>query len=322
MSSSKPAFAGGWTTTMSRPDLSGAAHVSTALGLPQWVAYLEEVLATKGLAIILWVVGGMLVARFIRWIANRYEGRVDRKFQHSDAIVRSEDAKHRRALVDVVAWTLIAIVGVIVFLQVMGLMGLSTSSLVGPTAVIGAALGFGAQRVVQDVLAGFFVVAERQYGYGDLVCLQVGSAATAEGTVEDVTLRVTKLRASDGEMITVPNGQVVKVNNLSREWARAVVDVPVPTDADIGRVTDVLREVGTDFFDDPAWHKLLFSAPEPLGVTGMELDSVTIRMVARTLPGKQFEIGRALRVRIVQGLARNGIITTTAPADDHGAARA
>lgn len=303
---------------MSRPELSGVAHISTTLGLPQWVAYLEEVLATKGLAIILWVVGGILISRFIRWIAGRYEGRVDRKFQHSDAIVRTEDSKHRRALVDVVAWTLVAVVGVIVFLQVMSLMGLSTSSLVGPTAVIGAALGFGAQRVVQDVLAGFFVVAERQYGYGDLVSLQVGSAATAEGTVEDVTLRVTKLRTSDGEMITVPNGQVVKVNNLSREWARAVVDVPVPADADIGRVTDVLTEVGKEFFDDPAWHKLMLSAPEPLGVTGMELDSLTIRMVGRTLPGKQFEVGRALRVRIVQGLARNGIITTATPATPSG----
>ncbi|MFZ2509722.1 MAG: mechanosensitive ion channel family protein [Gordonia sp. (in: high G+C Gram-positive bacteria)] len=303
---------------MSRPDPAGVAHISTTLGLPEWVAYLEQVLATKGLAMVLWVVGGILLSRFIRWIADRYEGRVDRKFQHSDAIVRTEDAKHRRALVDVVAWSLIVIISIIVFLQVMSLMGISTSSLVGPTAVIGAALGFGAQRVVQDVLAGFFVVAERQYGYGDLVCLQVGSAATAEGPVEDVTLRVTKLRTSDGEMITVPNGQVVKVNNLSREWARSVVDVPVPADADVGRATDVLREVGKDFFDDPAWHKLMLSAPEPLGVTGMELDSVTIRMVARTLPGKQFEIGRALRVRIVQGLANNGIITTSAPVSPNG----
>lgn len=303
---------------MSRPDPDEVAHISSALGLPEWVAYLEQVLATKGLAILLWLIGGILVARFIRWVASRYEVRVDRKFQHSDELVRSEDAKHRRALVDVVAWTMIVIVAIIAFLQVMSLMGISTSSLVGPTAVIGAALGFGAQRVVQDVLAGFFVVAERQYGYGDLVCLQVGSAATAEGTVEDVTLRVTKLRTSDGEMITVPNGQVVKVNNLSREWARSVVDVPVPADADITQVTDVLREVGQEFFDDPAWHKLLLSAPEPLGVTGMELDSVTIRMVARTLPGKQFEIGRALRVRIVQALARNGIITTAAQIAGNG----
>lgn len=288
----------------------GATHLSTALGLPEWMAYLEEQLATRGLAIMLWIVGGILIARFLRWIADRYEARVDRKFHHSDAIVQTEDAKHRRALVDVVVWTLVAVVGVIVFLQVMELLNIKTSSLVGPTAVIGAALGFGAQRVVQDVLAGFFVVAEHQYGYGDIVRLTVGSSALAEGTVEDVTLRATKLRTSDGELITVPNGQVIKVNNLSREWARAVVDVPVPADADISVATDVLREVGEKFFADPAWHKLLLDAPTPLGVTDLELDAVTVRMVARTLPGKQFEVGRALRVKIVQALARNGIIVT------------
>nr|WP_245551669.1 mechanosensitive ion channel family protein [Gordonia hirsuta] len=276
------------------------------------MAYLEQVLATKGLAIMLWIIGGILASRFIRWIAARYERHVDRKFVHSDALVRTEDAKHRRALVDVVAWTLVAIVAVIVFLQVMSLMNITTSSLVGPTAVLGAALGFGAQRIVQDVLAGFFVVAERQYGYGDLVVLTVGSSAIAEGTVEDVTLRVTKLRTSDGEMITVPNGQVIKVNNLSREWARAVVDVPVSADADIVKVTDVLRQVGQDFFEEAAWHKLLLDAPEPQGVTGLELDSVTVRMVARTLPGKQFEVSRALRVQILQALARNGILMKAA----------
>ncbi len=295
-------------------------YVSTALGLPEWAAYLEQWVATKGLAIVLWVIGGILVARFLRWLANRYELRVDRKFHHSDAIVQTEDAKHRRALVDVVVWTLIAVVAVLVFLQVMELLNIKTSSLVGPTAVIGAALGFGAQRVVQDILAGFFVVAEHQYGYGDMVRLTVGSSATAEGTVEDVTLRVTKLRTSDGEMITVPNGQVIKVNNLSREWARAVVDVPVPADADISTVTDVLRRVGEAFFADPEWHPLLLDAPTPLGVTDLELDSVTVRMVARTLPGKQFDVGRALRVQIVRALARSGItVPAGAPtADERG----
>lgn len=288
-------------------------YVSTALGLPEWAAWFEQWIATSGLAIVLWIIGGVLIARFLRWLADKYESRVDRKFHHSDAIVQTEDAKHRRALVDVVVWTLIAVVGVIVFLQVMELLNIRTSSLVGPTAVIGAALGFGAQRVVQDILAGFFVVAEHQYGYGDIIRLTV-SSSVAEGTVEDVTLRVTKLRTTDGELITVPNGQVIKVNNLSREWARSVVDVPLPADADIAVATDVLRDVGQKFYEDPNWHKLLLDAPTPLGVTDLELDSVTVRMVARTLPGKQFDVGRALRVKIVQALARAGIMVTAAPA--------
>lgn len=86
--------------------------------------------------------------------------------------------------------------------------------------MLGAALGFGAQRIVQDLLSGFFIITEKQYGFGDLVQLTLGSANDAMGTVEDVTLRVTKLRTSDGEVFTIPNGQIMKSLNLSKDWAR------------------------------------------------------------------------------------------------------
>ena len=110
--------------------------------------------------------------------------------------------------------------------------------------MLGAALGFGAQRIVQDLLAGFFIITEKQYGFGDLVALTVaGIAAPAEGTVEDVTLRVTKLRSTEGEMFTIPNGQIVKSMNLSKDWARAVIDIPVPTRRDLNPVNDVLHDV-------------------------------------------------------------------------------
>ena len=111
--------------------------------------------------------------------------------------------------------------------------------------MLGAALGFGAQRIVQDLLSGFFLITEKQYGFGDLVAADSDGGDDARGTVEDVTLRVTKLRTSDGEVFTVPNGQIVKSLNLSKDWARAVVDIPVPTSADINLVNEALREVST-----------------------------------------------------------------------------
>ncbi len=271
-------------------------------------------MATNGLEILIWILGGLLVIRFIRWGAEKYASRVESQFHNSDLIVQTEDAKHRRALVDVVAWTLIVVVAIIVIIRMLGILGVPITGLTGPGAVIGAALGFGAQRVVQDVLAGFFVVAERQYGYGDVVSLTVTGNGEADGTVEDVTLRMTKLRTGDGEVITVPNGQIIKATNLSKDWARAVVDVPVPAEADIGLVNETLDRVGTDFFEKPRWHDLLLDAPSPLGVIDLELDSVTVRMVARTLPGKQFEVSRALRISIVRALAREGI--TVAPGRD------
>jgi len=285
-------------------------YLTERLGWPDWTWPIEKWLAVEGLEIALWVIGAFLVIRFIRWLSGRYDLREDRRFSDSDAIVQSEDAKHKRALVDVVTWTLIAIVVIIVAVHVLTVFNIPFASLVGPGAVVGAALGFGAQRVVQDVLAGFFIVAERQYGYGDLVLLSLTGGSTAEGTVEDVTLRVTRLRTSDGEAIIVPNGQVVKASNMSREWARAVVDVPLPPDTDLSVVSDVLDRVGEKFYDTPRWNRLLLDPPASLGVTELNLDAVTMRMVARTLPGKQFEVSRALRAAVVRGLASSGIFVS------------
>ena len=281
------------------------------LGLPAWTRTVERWLAVDFVSILLWIIGAILIARFVRWSADRYSRHIHSLFENSEDIVQSEDMKHRRALIDVIAWTLIAIIVVVLLLHILSRF-VPTSSLVGLSAVLGGALGFGAQRIVQDVLAGFFIIVEHQYGYGDFVNLTVTGGSEAEGTVEDVTLRVTRLRTPDGELITVPNGQMIKATNLSKDWARAVVDVPIPADADITTVNRVLREAGKAFYDDPEWHPLLLDPPQPLGVTSLELDSVTVRMVVRTLPGQQFGVGRALRAAIVVALARHGIIVTRA----------
>lgn len=271
-------------------------------------------LATNGVEIVLWVLAAALFIRLVNWSLGRYEKKIDREFEGSDLIVRTERTKHRRALLQVLAWSAIGLVVLVAGLQVLMCLGLPVTSLVGPGAVIGAALGFGAQRVVQDILAGFFIVTEKQYGYGDVVQLALTGGSEAEGTVEDVNLRVTKLRTSNGEVVTVPNGQIVKSSNLSKDWARAVVDIPIPAEADISQVNEILTRVGTEFFNDRLMHRLLLDAPAPLGVTDLELDSMTVRMVARTLPGKQFEISRALRARVIRALARAGI--TIAPGRD------
>ena len=162
---------------------------------------------------------------------------------------------------------------------------------------------------MQDLLSGFFIITEKQYGFGDLVTLTLGSSNDATGTVEDVTLRVTKLRTSDGEVFTIPNGQIMKSLNLSKDWARAVVDIPVPTNADLNAVNELLHAVCENAMKDPAMSELLLDQPQLMGVESLELDTVNLRMVARTLPGKQFEVGRQLRLLVIAALARAGIAT-------------
>src|ERR1700761_3358614 len=250
------------------------------------------------------------MARFINWGANRIVRRLDAQYRESDQLVRSESTKHRQALASVISWVSVALLFVIVIVEVTDVLAVPVSSLVAPAAVLGAALGFGAQRLVQDLLSGFFIITEKQYGFGDLVSLTVAGINTpADGTVEDVTLRVTKLRSTEGEMYTIPNGQIVKTVNLSKDWARAVIDIPVPSSADLNRVNEVLHEVCDHALDNPLLGELLLDAPTLMGVESIEVGTVTLRMVARTLPGKQFEAGRQLRVLVIRALARAGIMT-------------
>ncbi|AOW92268.1 mechanosensitive ion channel protein MscS [Rhodococcus sp. WMMA185] len=269
---------------------------------------LLEWLKSTGLAVTLTVLGALLLARFASWSGSRVTERIDNNYKLGDALVRSEASKHRHSVAQVITWAVITIIYVIATARVLNQLGLPLGSLVAPATVIGAALGFGAQRVVQDMLAGFFIVTERQYGFGDTVRLAVlGSSDDAEGVIEDVTLRVTRMRNTDGEVIIVPNGQIVKAINLSKDWARAVIDVPVPARSDIAKVNEVLHQVGVDAFADRALKELLIDEPTVMGVETLAVDEISIRVVARTLPGKQFQVGRALRVRIATAMSHQGI---------------
>ncbi|MGO9510626.1 MAG: mechanosensitive ion channel family protein [Mycobacterium sp.] len=275
-----------------------------------WRGPMGEWIINRGLKITLLVIGATLAARFVTWVAQRITKKIDIGFTESDALVRSEATKHRQAVASVISWLAIVIIGVVVIVQISAVLQFSVGGLVAPATVVGAALGFGAQTLVKDLLAGFFIIVEKQYGFGDLVSLTVtGIAAEARGTVEDVTLRVTRLRATDGEVFTIPNGQIVKTVNLSKDWARAVVDIPVSTTVDLNRVNEVLHQECEHARDNPILGELLLDAPTVMGVESIEVDTVTLRMVARTLPGKQFEAGRQLRALVIRALARAGIMT-------------
>ena len=262
----------------------------------------------SGLEILLLVIGSLLLTRFATWLKAMITERIDSNDDESDDLVRSESAKHRHALAQVLTWSALVTVYVVTGVQIIERLGVPTSGLVAPAAVVGVALGFGAQRLVQDLLAGFFIIAERQYGYGDLISIAgVGIPVNVIGTVEEVSLRMTKVRTPNGEVIITPNGKIVQLTNLSRDWARAVVDVPLPLNVDIGRASEILRQVGREVFADEDLHPQLLDAPAVMGVESIEVDQIHIQVVARTLPGRQFYIGRALRGRIAAALLGEGI---------------
>ncbi len=268
---------------------------------------------TNGLEIVMLITGSVLVSRFASWLGTTVTRRIDAKSGGPDALVRTEAAKHHHAVTEVIVWAALVLIYFVTGVRVLQLLGIPLTSLVAPATVAGVAVGFGAQRVVQDVLAGFFIIAERQYGFGDVIKISaIGTTTGVSGTVEDVTLRVTRLRTINGEVVIVPNGQIQQVTNLSRDWARSIVDVPVSSSADITKVSDVLRSVCRAAFADEALRPLLLDPPSVMGLESIEVDTMQVRVVARTLPGKQYDVARELRARIAIAFREHGIIVPSA----------
>ncbi len=274
-------------------------------------------LRSSGLEIVLLVLGAVLLARFAGWVGRRVTERMDAAATDQDALVRSEASKHRHAVAQALTWVAVALIWSITVVLVLDRLGVPVASLVAPAAVLGAALGFGGQQVVRDLIAGFFIIVERQYGYGDVVNISaVGFTDGATGTIEEVALRTTRVRTLNGEVVIVPNGEIVQVTNLSRDWARAVVDVPLPAEVDVLRASELLHKAGEEAFEDEELRPLLLDQPTVMGVESFEVGQVNLRMVARTLPGRQFEVGRELRVRIAVAFQREGIVTPAGPTDE------
>jgi len=262
----------------------------------------------NGLVIVLLVLGTILLTRFAQWARDRFLARIDARAIEADELVRSEAAKHRHVVAQVVTWTALAVIYVVAAVLIVQNLGVPLAGLVAPAALISAALGFGLQRFVQDIGAGLFITGERQYGFGDVIQIAVGGGTPpATGTVEDVTLRVTRLRTLSGEVITTPNGQIIQVTNLSRDWARVVLDVPVPSAVDVSHVTDILKRVGEEAYNDDRLRKMMLDPPTVMGVERIEVDTFSVRMVARTLPGMQFDVGRELRARVALAFRYEGI---------------
>jgi small-conductance mechanosensitive channel len=261
------------------------------------------------LVIILLVLGAILLTRLANWARGKIVERIDARFTVNEELVRSEAAKHRHVVAQVLTWSALAVIYVVTAVLIVQRLGVPLAGLVAPAALLSAALGFGLQRFVQDIGAGFFITGERQYGFGDVVRISVsGVSEPAVGTVEEVTLRVTRIRSVSGEVIITPNGQISQVTNLSRDWARAVIDVPVPAAVDVGLATVVLQRVGREAYADERLRKMMLDEPTVMGVERIEVDTFSVRMVARTLPGMQFDVGREIRARVASAFRRNGIV--------------
>jgi small conductance mechanosensitive channel len=198
------------------------------------------------------------------------------------------------------------ILGVLVFLEVTSEIGYPMGPLLAGAGIVGLAIGFGAQSLVKDVISGFFVILEDQYGVGDVV--RIGPQ---EGTVEGMSLRVTVLRGGDGEVHVIPNGTIQSVTVLSRDWRRVFVDVPVARQEELGRVFSVLSKVGEKLAADFPAHVL--DAPAVVGVERLTGAVIWIRVGVKTPPSRHGEIAHLWRLRIKDAFDREGIAMADEP---------
>jgi moderate conductance mechanosensitive channel len=194
------------------------------------------------------------------------------------------------------------VVWAIAAITILGELGVNLGPLVAGAGIAGVAIGFGAQSLVRDFLAGVFILVEDQYGVGDII-----DAGEATGTVEAVSLRTTRLRDVSGTMWHIPNGQIVRVGNMSQQWARALLDISVAYGADLDEAQAIIKQVADDVWRDPAWARRVLEEPEVWGVEDFGADGITIRLVVKTQPSAQFQVLRELRMRLKTALDAAGI---------------
>ncbi|WP_345456132.1 mechanosensitive ion channel family protein [Deinococcus aluminii] len=226
----------------------------------------------------------------------------------SGRIVAEEEFNRRtvrvQTLKGVVESTLKAVVVIIGLIAGLQALGVNATSLLAGVSVLGLAVGFGAQSLIKDVFTGFFILLEDQYGVGDVITVNTGQLS---GNVERLNLRLTVLRALDGTVHIIPNGQIQTVSVSSKDWSRVVATVDVTYAANINDALRVLEAVSQELYADPEWRGFFLDAPEIQGVTQLAPDGVTLRALFKVQPKSQYGIGREFNRRIKIAMDQAGI---------------
>lgn len=255
-------------------------------------------LLTHGVKIGLILLGAFIAYRIIKAMVRKFE----KKVRTEEAVVPSELEKRAKTLARIIQTCLIGVVAVIAIMMIIRELGLDIGPILAGAGILGLAVGFGAQTLVKDVISGFFILMEDQYRVGDVV-----EVAGIGGLVEQMSLRVTILRDLEGKVHYIPNGSISTATNMTKEWSRAVLDIGVAYKEDPDVVMNVLREVGDEMKKDPAYSSVILEPLQILGVSDFADSAVVIKVMFKTLPLKQWDVGREFRRRVKKTFDAKGI---------------
>jgi small-conductance mechanosensitive channel len=266
------------------------------------LAHSATFLIGKPLSILAILIGAVVV----RWLATRT---VDRVVARAGAVplpgarhTHTRRAQRARSLGSLLKSITTTLVFGVAFVMALSEVGVDVAPILASAGVLGLAIGFGAQNLVKDFLSGVMMMVEDQYGVGDAVDL-----GEAVGTVENVGLRVTRVRDVDGTVWYVRNGEILRVGNQSQNWARTVLDVSVSYAEDLHRVRRVLTDVAHGLWEDPGFKGVVIEEPEVWGVQDLGPDAVVVRVTLKTAPMEQWNVAREMRERIKARFDREGI---------------
>ncbi len=285
------------------------------------VASFSEWFVDKALSPLITIVVLISFAVIVRWLAHRAVDRVVSRVVHGvpgkagsfggrskegERRLSSRRTQRAKSLGSLLKSLATGVIFGVVIVMCLAEVNVNVAPILASAGVLGLALGFGAQTLVKDLISGVAMLMEDQYGVGDVVDL-----GEAVGTVEAVGLRITRLRAVDGTVWYVRNGEISRVGNQSQNWARAVLDVGVRYDADLARVRQVLQEVAHEMWVDEEYDRVVIEEPEVWGVESLDADRVLVRVTLKTAPLEQWRVARAMRERIKARFDYEGIALLT-----------
>ena len=267
-----------------------------------------------------WIIATMVVALIVRRYTHKLIGKIALRMSEGTMSHKIREAtrtifdgsptlvsERRKQRAETMGSVLKSIASILImgtaFFSVLGYLGLNLTPILASATVVGAAVGFGAQNTVKDFLAGLFMLLEDQYGVGDVV-----DTGLAKGSVESVSLRITRLRDVNGVVWYVRNGEITRIGNETQNWGRAVLDIPVAPDQSISMVRDLLNVTAVALAADPDWEDLILEEPSVWGVQAITNDATVVRITLKTAPGKQGEVARELRERVKSAFDESGVV--------------
>jgi len=246
----------------------------------------------------------VIIAYVLKVIAKRSIQRIVKAAVASEKFV-TENAEIQRmnTLVRIFSWTINTIIVIIASMMIIQEFGVQIAPILASAGIVGVAIGFGGQYLVRDLITGFFIIFENQYRIGDVINVEgIG------GVVEDISLRVTTLRDMNGTVHYIPHGEIKKVSNLSKNFAKVNLNVGIAYESNIDHVIAVVNKIGKELAQDPAWKDFINQAPQFLRVDDLDDSSISIKITGETKPLKQWDVTGELRKRILETFEKEGIV--------------